>query len=223
MVKISSWGIIDLRIWIRIYCVVWRLCGGSVQFRERMEEGAEKDQTHLVHRPHGETEKEEVEVEDVMIRSKVLHTHKNNINNKKYGKHIKKTHVRECTQKTRASEFKIANFQDDKRRLLLSHSVQIDPALIHLLGGLVDRCATQTLTLAVQNGNVIGGQARFRLDGHQQRRAATRRHALAGEMLGLEGQREGSFLAGRREQIVCMNNVFGVPLDRRIMLSASFA
>uniref|UniRef100_A0AAG5DR65 Uncharacterized protein n=1 Tax=Anopheles atroparvus TaxID=41427 RepID=A0AAG5DR65_ANOAO len=46
------------------------------------------------------------------------------------------------------------------------------------------------MALAVQDGHVVGGQASLRLYPDQQRGAAARHHALAREVLRLEGERE---------------------------------
>lgn len=50
------------------------------------------------------------------------------------------------------------------------------------------------LTFAVQDGNVIGGQARLGFDADQQRAATTSGYTFAREMNALETQREGTFL-----------------------------
>ena len=50
------------------------------------------------------------------------------------------------------------------------------------------------LTLAEEDGDVVGAEIASGLDADEKRRAATSGHQLSGEVGGLEGQGEGSFL-----------------------------
>ena len=58
------------------------------------------------------------------------------------------------------------------------------------------------LTSAVEDGNVLGGQRRLALDADQQGRPATGGHALAGEVNGLEAQRERTLLMDKEKYIL---------------------
>ena len=50
------------------------------------------------------------------------------------------------------------------------------------------------LTLAEEDRDVVGAEIASGLDADEKRRAATSGHQLSGEVGGLEGQGEGSFL-----------------------------
>lgn len=62
-----------------------------------------------------------------------------------------------------------------------------------------DRETESRLTFAIENGNVICGQTRLGLDGHQQGGTSARGNTLAGEVLRLDSNGKGALLQGGRE------------------------
>lgn len=60
------------------------------------------------------------------------------------------------------------------------------------------------LTFAVQDGNMISGQARLGLDTDQQGTTTSGSHTFAWEMNALETQREGTFLYKKNTKKKCI-------------------